>query len=605
MEFFDSILLNAGMLTSKSLEIRKKSLVPARVIDVLPACEPISNLVRYVPAYYKVDPHNTRYAWTRFFQVVASIGHQHNRSETNYVPSSEFSWIPAKTQTVLADKDLLVVTSVLNKFKNEISVLEKVPEKETKEKMELRVGKLETTQFQLSVVQPLSDTFEKYRGGHFLPGFDRLDRTILRYPTVDKQGFEALTVDQLKATLSYVGKNDLHKALGISLLPEECVDLENISLLPMSDEAIKLCKVKNVTGNKKALSALRWKYALYVWNTWTPKLLTKSRMVPFNTKEKAKPQLKVVEKFKEQVDMENLESVRSFMLWALESVRTHGIELAFDHVNVEGKSYSEVVKKSLSPPSPKSNPQNAKKSLGEQTSSPPQSEDEEEEEEQVQPKVKSISSPSKKETAAHRRAKQSKSKMVKDADLNAGKSTVKKANPIREKNVPRIAAYGISDAEKTELRKALSLTSGVRTPAWAVTGFATNPKNFLKDLKSGKVSKDSFSKWRQEQLRAPKEGPSVTWADTKVKYKGVGLYIKPRTPQEKAFRKAYDQIKKRDKSVRLPKLAIHPEDSKFKKSASRQDQVPKSRKPETAIPQPSSEDALIGLLSKVLKAFLK
>jgi hypothetical protein len=70
----------------------------------------------------------------------------------------------------------------------------------------------------------------------------------------------------------------------------------------------------------------------------------------------------------------------------------------------------------------------------------------------------------------------------------------------------------------------------------------------------------------REQSRNPEPGdlsPAQKWVALKSEFKGVGLYHKPRTPEERSFRRRFDVLKRTyGGEAYLPRLKCHPRDSR-------------------------------------------
>jgi hypothetical protein len=152
-----------------------------------------------------------------------------------------------------------------------------------------------------------------------------------------------------------------------------------------------------------------------------------------------------------------------------------------------------------------------------------------------------------------------------------------KAQPIRVKSVPRskeltddqrkrLRAYfklddarvdpsmwkEWSQAKTTESKKLMSKARLANSiPRWAVAAVRADPDN-LKLIENGALNKDNFS---SKVSKASGTDCATEWKKLKDRFKAVGLFSNPQTGQEKALKKAYEDLKSRfPNNPSLPKL---------------------------------------------------
>jgi len=160
------------------------------------------------------------------------------------------------------------------------------------------------------------------------------------------------------------------------------------------------------------------------------------------------------------------------------------------------------------------------------------------EEEKVIPKGKKL---------PERKEKKTKPRVVipdsKDQILPEVKSNQKQ----RQKGASRVEFFGISPDAITRLSQILNLKND-RLPNWVISGYGKYGSLFEKDLKSGKVSKDTFSVWSSSQVKKTATDQAqveILWSKIKEKFKGIPLVSNPSTPQERSFANELARLKKK------------------------------------------------------------
>jgi hypothetical protein len=160
-------------------------------------------------------------------------------------------------------------------------------------------------------------------------------------------------------------------------------------------------------------------------------------------------------------------------------------------------------------------------------------------------------------------------------------SPVEEENPLRVKGTPKTKA--LSDEQRATLRKFFKLEEGIvpkdvwvsltnkerqkemakrAIPRWATEAVLRKASN-LQDILEGKITKanaNAAPRSPKVALAKPTAQAMEAWQQLKADFRGVGLFQKPVTSREKAFRKRFDQlVADYGQQPCFPKLRSHPE----------------------------------------------
>jgi hypothetical protein len=229
------------------------------------------------------------------------------------------------------------------------------------------------------------------------------------------------------------------------------------------------------------------------------------------------------------------------------------------------------------------------------------------EEKKIAPKAEA----SKTEVVKKAKAKKGKPSEPSPDEASSSKKVLDQKVPVKipvlkSEKPSSVVIVDVTEDRLNDLRSALKIKSGEDIPTWATKAFAKNPKLCLRDINLGSLNGKTFSSWISK-ASSPLETPDLCkeWGKIRASFKGVGLFQRPSTPEEKKFRAQYDSFKRKHPNFKLPTLKKNgpekPSPALKKKTSPAQKNVPGPMR--SSPPVSSTSIPLESVLEVLMKVF--